>query len=238
MKTRKSFFSMFVLVMSCLMLSVFGMASNVYYDNGVIPAYEDGWTINYGSSVSNSFYLGAYTHLTEADLVVYEFPGDTMLSVNWRISGGASVGCSGICSGTANTTNSYGQGLLTDTPLGSGFGYQEDLIKLTGLPVPGLNAGTYWLSLDDAVMQGGNPVYWAQNNGVGCGGWNGTGQGCPSSARDSAIGTIPSEAFTVDGHSPVLSDSPAGAAPEPSSIALFGSGVLGLAGILRRRLMG
>ena len=56
---------------------------------------------------------------------------------------------------------------------------------------------------------------WDQNSGL-------------SQAYDDAVGAIPSEAFYIDGT----------ATPEPSSIMLFGSGILGLAGVLRRRWIG
>ena len=85
---------------------------------------------------------------------------------------------------------------------------------------------TYWLNLQNATVPSGDPVYWDENSGAGCGG-----SGCPSSASESALGTIPSEAFTIGGGS-----STSGSTPEPSSIMLFGSGILGLAGVLRRKL--
>ncbi|HEY5175964.1 MAG TPA: PEP-CTERM sorting domain-containing protein [Terriglobales bacterium] len=44
---------------------------------------------------------------------------------------------------------------------------------------------------------------------------------------ENTLGSIPSEAFTLTG--------PGGTTPEPSSIMLFGSGILGLAGVLQRR---
>jgi hypothetical protein len=68
----------------------------------------------------------------------------------------------------------------------------------------------------------GDPVYWDENSGAGC-----KSIGCPSQASESAVGTIASEAFTIIGTA---------ATPEPSSILLFGSGILGLAGVLRRKL--
>jgi PEP-CTERM motif len=216
-------------------MSLKSSASNVSYDNGPFGG-NDAWTINFGYSVQDSFYLGARTQITEADFYVWEFPGDTMLSVDWQISGGASVGCPpGGCHGTADTTNSHHQGLLTDIYVG-GLGYDIDLIKLTDLPVPSMGSGTYWLTLQNASVSSGDPVYWDENSGVGCGGWNGSGLGCPSSARESAIGTIPSESFTVDGYTVPGQNGP-GETPEPGSIVLFGSGMLGMAGILRRGLM-
>jgi hypothetical protein len=78
------------------------------------------------------------------------------------------------------------------------------------------------------VVSNGDPVYWDENSGAGCGGTGG-GANCPASASESSVGTIPSEDFTIGGGS-------GGTTPEPSSIMLFGSGILGLAGLLRRKL--
>jgi hypothetical protein len=54
------------------------------------------------------------------------------------------------------------------------------------------------------------------------------------------VGTIPSESFTVLGSegstTTSTSTTTTGTVPEPSSIMLFGSGILGLVGMLRRRL--
>ena len=63
---------------------------------------------------------------------------------------------------------------------------------------------------------------------MGCGG-SGGGANCPSQAWDNGVGTIASEAFTISGTT-------TGTTPEPSAIMLFGSGILGLAGVLRRKL--
>jgi hypothetical protein len=91
-----------------------------------------------------------------------------------------------------------------------------------------LAGGTYWLNLSNAVVNDGDPVYWDENSG-------------PSSASQNTVGSIPSEAFTILGggsssSSTSSSTSSGTSTPEPSSIMLFGSGVLGLAGILRRKL--
>ena len=59
------------------------------------------------------------------------------------------------------------------------------------------------------------------------------GGGCPSVAVCNdcirGFGNIPSEAFDING------TNNGGTTSEPSSIVLFGSGILGLAGILRRQ---
>jgi hypothetical protein len=54
-------------------------------------------------------------------------------------------------------------------------------------------------------------------------------KGCPSSSSENSVGSIGSEAFTVNTGSQ-------GSTPEPGSIFMFASGILGLAGVLRRRL--
>ena len=48
------------------------------------------------------------------------------------------------------------------------------------------NAGTYWLNLQNAQVNTGDPVYWDENSGR-------------SRRRRTALGTIPSESFTVAG---------------------------------------
>ena len=93
-------------------------------------------------------------------------------------------------------------------------------------------SGTAWLTLQNANVPSGDPVYWDENSGVGC-----QSNGCPSSAQENTNGTIPSEAFTLQmGATTSTSTSSTGTTPEPSSIMLFGSGILGLAGVLRRKL--
>ncbi len=202
----------------CLALaSVPAWAQNWSYDNGPINGTTDAWTINFGYIVSDS-YIASGSSVTNFSFGVWEFPGDTMSSVDWSITGGENSGTM-FGSGTASGAN------LTDTFISTNqFGYDIDKISVTGLNVPELSGVTYWLNLQNAAVPSGDPVFWDENSGVGCGG-----TGCPSSASESAVGTIASEAFTIGGGS-------GGTTPEPSSIMLFGSGILGLAGVLRRKL--
>ncbi len=136
---------------------------------------------------------------------MWEFPGDTMSTVDYTITqteNGTGVGQ------TVNVTDKY---ISTNQ-----YGYNIDAISFNSA-IP-LSAGTYWLNLYNATVPSGDPVYWDENSG-------------PSAAlraSESAVGTIPSEAFTINMNT--------GTVPEPSSIMLFGSGILGLAGLLRRKL--
>lgn len=86
-------------------------------------------------------------------------------------------------------------------------------------------AGTYYLSLSQAQDSGGTfSDAWDVNEGPAlCSFRNPNGSGdCPATE---------SESFTIGGGS-------GGTTPEPGSLMLFGSGILGVAGMLRRRLMG
>ncbi len=202
------------LTILCLVLSAIP-ALAATYDNGPINGTTDAWTINFGYVVSDTFTVAAGGGSGfSADIGVWEFPGDTVLTVDWTITAtenGIGVG------GTANVTDTF---ISTNQ-----FGYSVDKLHFN-TPIGQLNAGTYWLNLANAVVSTGDPVFWDENSGAGCGG-----SGCPSAASESAVGTIPSEAFTVN-----YSGGGMGTTPEPSSIMLFGSGILGLAGVLRRKL--
>ena len=86
-----------------------------------------------------------------------------------------------------------------------------------------LNAGSYWLNMENAVVASGNPVYWDENDG-------------PSWASEGSTGSIPSESFTILGSASTSTTSTTGTTPEPASLMLLGSGMLGVAGVLRRKL--
>jgi hypothetical protein len=99
-------------------------------------------------------------------------------------------------------------------------------------------SGAGFLTLSNACTTSGcsvsNPIYWDENSG-------------PSIAYENTLGSIPSEAFTLTGSSCIGCGCmlPAGArpdcgpppTPEPSSILLFGTGLLGLGGVVRRWLL-
>ncbi len=180
------------------------------YSNGPINGTTDAWTINFGYVVSDSYVSDG--NVTGFMFGVWEFPGDTLSSVDWSITSGENSGTI-FGSGTASGAN------LTDKYISSNqYGYNIDLITVSGLNVAEVSGNTYWLNLQNAAVASGDPVYWDENSGK-------------SSASESALGTIPSEAFTINS-----SGSTSGSTPEPSSIMLFGSGILGLAGVLRRKL--
>jgi len=195
----------------CLLLAALPAWAD--YNNGPINGTVDAWTINFGFVLSDSFVPdGNPVHGFEFG--AWEFSGDTMLSVDWSITrdelGGGTLG-----SGTAVTTDRF---ISVNQ-----YGYNIDEITVTGLDVEVTAGNHYWLNLGNAVMSSGDPVYWDENSGIGC-----SSPGCPSEASASATGTLPTEAFTINtGEQPT---------PEPSTFLLFASGVLGAAGVLRRRM--
>src|SRR5271157_5842370 len=198
------------LIILCLTLvAIPAWAQNWTYDNGPINGTTDGWTINFGYIVSDTFVAGGTVNGFQFG--VWEFPGDTLSSVDWSITTGENGGTT-VGFGTASGKN------LTDHFFSTNqYGYDVDQITVQGLNVATTSGTTYWLNLQNAAVPSGDPVFWDENSGRGCGG-----QGCPSSASESAIGTIPSEAFTV-----------AAQFPEPSIILLLGSSGLCLVGMRR-----
>ena len=205
------------LTILCLALATSPAWAQWSYDNGPINGTTEAWTINFGYIVSDTFTAGG-SSVSGFSFGVWEFPGDTLSSVDWSITtaenGGTTLG-----SGTVSGANLSDKFVSTNQ-----YGYDIDTISAT-ISASGLTSGTsYWLNLQNAAVPSGDPVYWDENSGAGC-----KGSGCPSSASESAVGTIASEAFTISGGG-------SGTVPEPSSIMLFGSGILGLAGLLRRKL--
>jgi hypothetical protein len=93
----------------------------------------------------------------------------------------------------------------------NGYGYEvfNESFSIPSLP---LSAGTYWLELDNAQTYRSGLEFWEGSDG-------------PSSAFQQGGGAIGPEYFEISGLT-----------PEPSSFLLLGSGLLGLAGLLKRKL--
>jgi PEP-CTERM motif len=225
-----------LLTLLCLVLAAVPASAQTLYDNGPINGTTDAWTINFGYVVSDSFTISSGT-ITGFSFGAWEFPGDTLSSIQWSITSGENSGTvygSGVA--TSGTEPNGGMGTLSQNFISTNqYGYDVVVGKVVNID-PSLGSGggpsgtTYWLNLQNATVPSGDPVYWDENSGGGCGGSDGKGANCPSMASESSVGTIASEAFTITG------GSSSGTTPEPSSVMLFGSGILGLAGVLRRKL--
>ena len=218
---------MVLLTLLGLMLTVASASAQVLYDDGPINGTTDAWTINFGEIVGDTFIFLNSSTVTGFNFGVWEFPGDVLTSVQWSISSEAINGGTLYGSGTASGKNLTDQFISTNQ-----FGYDIDQITVTGLNVKLAGNTTYWLNLFNAAVPSGDPVYWDENSGIGCKGDNGMGGGCPSQADWTGCikdgGACPPESFDINGTG--------GTIPEPGSIMLFSSGMIGLAGVLRRKL--
>jgi len=196
------------------------VAQSDLYDNGATDGFDLGWTINFGFAVSDQFTLSSDSTVNGITFAAWLFPGDTLQSAEVSITSSEFGGTSYFDQTLNFTTGScFSNG---------GFNVCNESATFGDVA---LSAGSYWLNLANATVASGDPVYWDMNSG-------------PSLASESSVGTIPSESFTIQGSAGAGvgtgvgtgTGSGPGTTPEPSSIMLFGSGILGLAGVLRRKL--
>lgn len=222
-----------LLLLALSLTAVPAVAQTDLYDNGPVNGTVLGWDIVFGFIVSDSFTLAANSQVNGFSFVVWnecEGCGD-MTSVDWSLTS-APNGGNVYGSGTATTGGGSGGLLQSQFLYTNPFGYGLDQVTVSGLNL-NFSAGTYWLNLQNG--QGGDGYFfWDQNSGAGCGGDNGMGEGCPSQAWENTLGTIPSETFTMLGNASTTTST--GTTPEPGGLVLLGSGVLGVMGVLRRRL--
>lgn len=190
-------------------------SADTLYSNGPVNGNTDSWVINFGFVTSDTFTLTQASQVNGLSFNVWIFPGDVLESVGVYITSQEDGGTSFFNQQVSVTqgacfANNYGFNVCEET---GGFS-----------PV-NLAAGTYWLNLQNATVQTGDPVFWDENSGVGC-----NSPGCPSQASYTGVGTIPSESFTILG-----TTGGTGTVPEPGTLLLLASGVLAVGGILRRR---
>ncbi|MGA2903415.1 MAG: PEP-CTERM sorting domain-containing protein [Candidatus Korobacteraceae bacterium] len=202
----------------CLTLAAVPAMAQTLYSNGAPNGTTDAWTINFGFVVSDTLpAFAAGTTITGAQFEMWLIEGDTLESAQLSITSGENGGTSYF-----NQTVTFAQDGCSLNQ------YTYDVCnESTSFSVAAPTSAS-WLNLQNAVTADGEPVYWDENSG-------------PSSASESEVGTIPSEAFTVLGTTSSTTTSTSTSTtgtsvPEPSSIMLFGSGILGLAGMLRRKL--
>ena len=215
MKLQITPLSLLALLVSILVVPA--MADSILYNNGApCPSQcTDAWTISTPFAVTDNFTLVGNATLTGVDFAVWVYPGDIPQSVDWEL--GNSAFGSNIGVGTASN--------LGVTVLGlNEYGFDLDEVSFS-LPEIQLGAGTYWLTLQNASIANGDPVYWDENSGSDC-----SSPGCPSQAFSNEVGSIPSESFDIRGNYN-------GTTPEPGSVILFSSGLVALGGVVRRLLL-
>jgi len=221
LKIRITTLSLTILCILCLALTAYAGTTTFYNDGGIDGHDRDLPVIgpNYpgGIDISNGFVAAASG--TPTTLEWGEWSAFAPTSFSYEL-GSAAFGTD-LGSGTVALNASNSHFLFSNS-----FGY--DIYDVTiGITPAALTAGnTYWLSLsngDDAQHSGTEA--WDLPNG---------GSGGPATCNFRQSGTnfgdcgLGGEAFTLSGC--------CGPVPEPSSIMLFGSGILGLVGVLRRKL--
>jgi hypothetical protein len=150
--------------------------------------------------------------VTGANLTVWFNAGDSPANVTWQIDSSFTNFDSSTLleSGTSDAVSPT----LVATAYGDPI-YQFSI----AIPSLALSAGTYWLELDNIGSTLGNGVGWDESDGSSLA-WNG----------EDGINPIGSETFQILGNEgPIVT-------PEPSSFLLLGSSLLGLAGLVKRKL--
>ncbi len=188
------------------------------YNNGPTDGNTDAWNIGFGFAVSNSFTVAENATVTSVNFAMWLAPGDTMGTADLLITPSAFGGTPYF-----NQTVGFAQGPCSLNTFG--FDVCNEAASFAG---PLLTPGAYWLELQNGRATNGEPVYWDENSGPSSA-YQCCGLGAPN-----AVGTIPSESFTVYGNS--FADEPSSSAPESSGLGLLASGFVGLAALLRRRL--
>lgn len=215
---KKTALALSLFALAGVMTSIPALAGTLY-SSGPTTSNYDAWNIS-NDAVTDQFTVAQAGDVTSISFEVWLHAGDSLSSVDWSF-GNTQYGAE-VDSGAATS--------LTATALGTnGHLYTLESETFT-IPTLDLGAQTYWFTLAGAVDALNDPAYWDQNNGS-------------SNGYTSSIGSISSYDCTYNsdcnesgGETFTLSNSAVAATPEPSSFLLLGSGLAGIAGMIRRKL--
>jgi hypothetical protein len=220
--------SFFLLTILCLALT----ASAQIYSEGPIDGNDNAFFVT-GPNLPN--FLGSVQDISNGFVAATSGAASHLEWGEWSVGaptsfsyelGSAAFGTD-IGSGTVGQTAGNSTLLFTN---GFGYGVYDVGIEIT--PAAMTAGNTYWLSISNATD--------ASNDGTQ--GWdipNG-GSGGPAICNFRQSGTnfgncgLGGESFTLSGCGAGPDCGPP--VPEPGSILLFGSGIVGLAGVVRRKL--
>jgi PEP-CTERM motif len=217
------------LLLTILCFALVASATTTFYNDGGIDGNDNGFYItgpNFpnpaGSfqDISNGFISAASGTPTQLEFGEWVLTGSTPTSISYEIGTtafGTDLGFGTVAQDSGNSILLFNNGF--------GYGIYDVTIPVTSLAMTAGNE--YWVSLSNAANTGGTQS----------GAWDLPGaSGGPATCnfRQSGINYgdcgLGGESFTLTGGTPPPTT------PEPSSILLLGSGILGLAGVLRRKL--
>jgi PEP-CTERM motif len=220
--------SLSLLTILCLALTGF---AQVIYNDGGIDGNDNAFFI---TGPNNPNFLGSFQDISNGFIAAASSSYFTNLEFGEWLASGFTPSSIGYEFGTTAFGTDVGVGTVALGSWNSHFLFTNalgyDVYDIT-IPVNGafMTAGNeYWLSLSNAAdSQGNNSTEaWDIPN---------FGSGGPATCNFRQSGTnlgdcgLGGESFTLSAYVYAYT-------PEPSSIMLFGSGILGLAGILRRKL--
>jgi hypothetical protein len=203
--------------------------TTTFYNDGGIDGNTNGFYI---SGPNNPNPAGSFQDISDGFISAASGSPNTLSFGEWVLTGSTPTSISyelgssafGTDLGSGTVTQNSGNSVFLFTN-GFGFGVYDVTISVTS---GAMTAGNeYWLSLSNAAdSQGTNSGAWDIPNYP---------TGGPATCNFRQSGTNFGNCGT-GGESFTLSGTGGTTTPEPSSIMLFGSGILGLAGVLRRKL--
>ena len=218
------------LTVLCLALAAPAFATTTFVSSGPIDGNDNAFFI---TGPNNANFLGSVQDISDGfassgsgtpdtlEFGIWVASGNTPNTISYEI--GTDAFGTQLGSGTVGLNGGNSHFLFTN-----GFGY--DVYDIT-IPVTSgamTSGNEYWLSLSNANDSGnsGSMAWDIPNGGSGTGGIT-----CNFRQSGTNFGDcgLAGESFTLSGGGQT-------GVPEPSSIMLLGSGILGFAGVLRRKL--
>jgi hypothetical protein len=219
--------SFFLLTVLCLALTV--SAQTIIYSEGPIDGTTNSFFVT-GPNLPN--FLGSVQDISNGFVAANTAAATHLEWGEWSVGAPTSFAYSLSASAFGNelgggtVAQNAGNSTLLFT---NAYGYGVYDVKVGITPVAMTAGNTYWLSISNATDAANDETQ----------GWDIPGYpvGGPATCNFRQSGTnyggcgVGGESFTLSGGTV-----PPPSTPEPSSIMLFGSGILGLAGILRRKM--